>query len=57
VQKFLDTNGIEVFAWTFKPPVSQLEPGQMTTFDTEIIDYPPSAANMTISFAQSVSAQ
>jgi predicted Zn finger-like uncharacterized protein len=53
----LDTNGIEVFAWTFKPPVSQLEPGQMTTFDTEIIDYPPSAANMTISFAQSVSAQ
>lgn len=53
----LDTNGIEVFAWTFKPPVAQLEPGQTTTFDTEIIDYPPSAANMLISFVQPVAAQ
>jgi predicted Zn finger-like uncharacterized protein len=48
----LDTNGIEVYTWTFKPPVTELEPGQMTTFDTEIVDYPPSAANMLISFAQ-----
>jgi hypothetical protein len=48
----LDANGIEVYTWTFKPPVAELEPGQMTTFDTEIVDYPPSAINMLINFAQ-----
>jgi predicted Zn finger-like uncharacterized protein len=48
----LDANGIEVYTWTFKPPVAELEPGQMTTFDTEIVDYPPSAVNMLISFVQ-----
>ncbi len=53
----MDTNGIEVFTWTFKPPVTQLEPGQATTFDTEIVDYPPSAANMLITFVQSGAAQ
>jgi hypothetical protein len=48
----LDTNGLEVFTWSFRPPVSDLEPGQTTTFDTEIIDYPQNAANMLISFQQ-----
>jgi hypothetical protein len=53
----LDTNGLEVFTWTFRPPVSELEPGQTTTFDTEIVDYPQNAANMLISFQQPVAAR
>jgi predicted Zn finger-like uncharacterized protein len=53
----LDVNGLEVFTWTFKPPVGELEPGQTTTFDTEIIEYPTNAANMLISFQQSVATQ
>jgi predicted Zn finger-like uncharacterized protein len=48
----LDTNGLEVFTWSFRPPVENLEPGQTTTFDTEIVDYPQNAANMLISFQQ-----
>jgi hypothetical protein len=48
----LDSGGIEVYTWTFKPPVNELAPRQMTTFDTEIVDYPPSAVNMLINFVQ-----
>jgi predicted Zn finger-like uncharacterized protein len=46
----LDVNGLEVFVWKIKPPVAQLAPGQTSTFDSEIIDYPTSASNMLISF-------
>jgi predicted Zn finger-like uncharacterized protein len=46
----LDINGLEVFVWKIKPPVKELAPGQTTTFDSEIVDYPPSASNMLINF-------
>ncbi len=46
----LDVNGLEVFVWKIKPPVADLAPGQTSTFDSEIIDYPTSASNMLISF-------
>jgi predicted Zn finger-like uncharacterized protein len=46
----LDINGLEVFVWKIKPPVKELAPGQTTTFDSEIVDYPASASNMLINF-------
>ncbi len=46
----LDANGLEVFVWKIKPPVARLEPGQTSTFDSEIVDYPANATNMVINF-------
>jgi predicted Zn finger-like uncharacterized protein len=46
----LDADGKSVYTWTFPAPVSELQAGQTTTFDTEISDFPMSARRLRITF-------